>query len=113
MTTLIVVLGMAAVAGVPYLLWSLMEARKHRRAAILHRDTLSLGDDVVPASIHPEVALDECIGSGACVRACPEQDILAITDGRARLVNPLSCVGHSACMQACPVGAVQLIFHTA
>jgi thioredoxin reductase (NADPH) len=112
-TTLIIVLGLVGVAGVPYLVWSLMEARKHRHATILHQDTLSLGDDIVPASIHPEVDLDECIGSGACVRACPEKEILAITDGRARLLNPLSCVGHSACMQACPVGAIKLVFGTA
>src|SRR4051812_44420395 len=75
MTTLVVVLGLVAVAGVPYFLWSRVEAYKHRRATIIHQDTLSLGDDIVPASIHPEVALDECIGSGACVRACPEKDI--------------------------------------
>ncbi|MEO7736211.1 MAG: NAD(P)-binding domain-containing protein [Kofleriaceae bacterium] len=113
MTTLLVVLGMAAIAGVPYLLWSRMEARSHRRATILHEDTLALGEEAVPLSIHPEVDLDECIGSGACVRACPEQDILAITDGRARLLNPLSCIGHSACMQACPVGAIKLVFGSA
>jgi thioredoxin reductase/NAD-dependent dihydropyrimidine dehydrogenase PreA subunit len=113
MTTLVVVLGLVAIAGVPYLLWSRVEARKHSRALRIHHETLSLGDDVVPISIHPEIDLDECIGSGACVRACPEGDILAITDGRARLVNPLSCVGHSACMQACPVGAIKLVFGTA
>ncbi|TMQ15453.1 MAG: 4Fe-4S dicluster domain-containing protein [Deltaproteobacteria bacterium] len=113
MTTLVVVLGLVAVAGVPYLVWTRLEARKHKRAAIIHQDTLSLGEDLVPASIHPEVDLDECIGSGACVRACPEKDILAITDGRARLLNPLSCIGHSACMQACPVGAIKLVFGTA
>ena len=113
MTTLLVVLGLAAVAGIPYALWTMMEARKHRHAQILHQDTLSLGDEVFPVSIHPEVDLDECIGSGACVRACPEKEILAITDGRARLVNPLSCVGHSACMQACPVSAIKLVFGTA
>jgi thioredoxin reductase/NAD-dependent dihydropyrimidine dehydrogenase PreA subunit len=113
MTTLVVVLGLVAVAGIPYLVWTRMEASKHKAATIIHQDTLSLGDDVVPASIHPEVDLDECIGSGACVRACPEKDILAITDGRARLLNPLSCIGHSACMQACPVGAIKLVFGTA
>lgn len=113
MTTLVVVLGLMAVAGVPYLVWSRIEARKHKRAAIIHQDTLSLGDDIVPASIHPDVDLDECIGSGACVRACPEKDILAITDGRARLLNPLSCIGHGACMQACPVSAIKLVFGTA
>lgn len=113
MTTLLVVLGLVGVAGIPYLLWTRMEARKQRRASIIHQDTLALGDEIVPASIHPQVDLDECIGSGACVRACPEKDILAITDGRARLLNPLSCIGHSACMQACPVGAIKLVFGTA
>jgi thioredoxin reductase (NADPH) len=113
MTTLVVVLGLVAVAGLPYLVWTRIEARKHKRAAIIHQDTLALGEDLVPASIHPEVDLDECIGSGACVRACPEKDILAITDGRARLLNPLSCIGHSACMQACPVSAIKLVFGTA
>lgn len=113
MTTLVVVLGLMAIAGVPYLLWTRMEASKHKRAALIHQDTLSLGDDIVPVSIHPDVDLDECIGSGACVRACPEKDILAITDGRARLLNPLSCIGHGACMQACPVGAIKLVFGTA
>ncbi|HEU4732614.1 MAG TPA: NAD(P)-binding domain-containing protein [Kofleriaceae bacterium] len=113
MTPVVVVLGLFAVAGAPYLLWTWLEARKQRRATILHQDVLSLGDELVPASIHPDVDLDECIGSGACVRACPEQDILAITDGRSRLVNPLSCIGHSACMQACPVGAIKLVFGTA
>lgn len=113
MTTLLVVLGLVAVAGVPYLAWARIEARKQERATRIHEDTLSLGDELVPASIHPEVDLDECIGSGACVRACPEKDILAITDGRARLLNPLSCIGHSACMQACPVGAIKLVFGTA
>jgi thioredoxin reductase/NAD-dependent dihydropyrimidine dehydrogenase PreA subunit len=112
-TTLVVVLGLAAIAGVPYLVWTRMEARKHRLATIIHQDTLALGDELVPVSIHPLVDLDECIGSGACVRACPEKDILAITDGRARLLNPLSCIGHSACMQACPVGAIKLVFGTA
>jgi NAD-dependent dihydropyrimidine dehydrogenase PreA subunit len=59
------------------------------------------------------IDLDDCIGSGACVRACPEQEILGITDGRARLINPLACVGHGACLAACPVGAIKLVFGTA
>src|SRR3954467_12785729 len=88
------------------------DGRKHRHATRLHQGALSLGD-VVPASIHPEVDLDECTGSGACVRAGPEKESLATTDGRARLLNPLSCVGPSACMQACPVGAIKLVFGTA
>lgn len=113
MTTWLVLLGLVAAAGVPYAAWALLDARKQRRAAAIHQDVLALGDEAVPASIHPEVDLDACIGSGACVRACPEHDILAITDGRARLINPLACIGHGACMAACPVGAIQLVFGTA
>ena len=113
MTTYLVLLGLVAAAGVPYILWTRLEARKHKRATEIHEDVLSLGDEVVPVSIHPEVDLDACIGSGACVRACPEHDILAITDGRARLINPMSCIGHGACLAACPVGAIKLVFGTA
>jgi len=112
-TTYLVLLGLLVAAGVPYILWTRVEAKKHQRAAEIHDDVMSLGDEVVPASIHPHIDLEACIGSGACVRACPEQDILGITDGRARLINPLSCIGHSACMQACPVGAITLVFGTA
>ncbi|HEY5946152.1 MAG TPA: NAD(P)-binding domain-containing protein [Kofleriaceae bacterium] len=112
-TTWIVLLALVAASGIPYILWTRLEARKHEHATNIHDDVMSLGDEVVPASIHPQIDLDACIGSGACVRACPEQDILGITDGRARLINPLSCIGHSACMQACPVGAITLVFGTA
>ena len=113
MTTLLVALALVVVAGVPYILWTRMDSRKQKRASAIHEDALSLGDELVPVSIHPEINLDECIGSGACIRACPEHDIIGLTDGRARLINPMSCIGHSACMQACPVGAIKLVFGTA
>ena len=112
-TTYLVLLALVAAAGIPYIIWTRLEARGHKRATAAHVDPSELGDDVAPLSLHPEIDLDVCIGSGACVRACPEKDILAITDGRARLINPLACVGHSACMQACPVDAIKLVFGTA
>jgi len=113
MTSYLALLALVVAAGVPYILWTRHDARKHKRAAIVHEDVAQMGDDVAPTSLHPEIDLDICIGSGACVRACPEKEILGITDGRARLINPLSCVGHSACMQACPVGAIKLVFGSA
>lgn len=113
MTSLLVLLGLVVVAGVPYIWWMRLDARKQARATKVHEEVLALGDELVPVSIHPEVSLDQCIGSGACIRACPEHDILAITDGRARLINPMSCIGHGACMAACPVGAITLVFGTA
>ncbi|MDB4952699.1 MAG: FAD-dependent pyridine nucleotide-disulfide oxidoreductase [Myxococcales bacterium] len=111
--TLLILLGLVVAAGVPYILWTRMDARKASRAIAVHEDVQSMGDELVPVSIHPEVDLDACIGSSACIRACPEDDILAITDGRARLINPMSCIGHGACMSACPVGAITLVFGTA
>jgi len=112
MTTLTVLLVLVAAAGVPYILWTRLDAIKQARAAAVHRDVTQLGDDIVPASLHPEIDLDACIGSGSCVRSCPEGEILGITDGRARLLNPIACIGHSACMQSCPVGAIKLVFGT-
>ncbi len=113
MSSLVVIVALIAAAGVPYLAWTWLDRRRHGRAAQIHDDIAALGEDALPSSLHPVIDLDDCIGSGACVRACPEQEILGITDGRARLINPLACVGHGACLAACPVGAIKLVFGTA
>ncbi|MBI5642419.1 MAG: NAD(P)-binding domain-containing protein [Deltaproteobacteria bacterium] len=65
-----------------------------------------------PVSIYPKIDPLKCIGSGACVTACPEKDILGIAGGRGRLINASHCVGHGACAAACPVGAITLVFGT-
>ncbi len=69
--------------------------------------------DVVPASIHPWIDPIRCIGSGACVYACPEKSVLTVVNGRGVLTNPLGCIGHGACASACPVQAITLVFGTA
>lgn len=61
-----------------------------------------------PVSLHPYIDLNTCIGSGACVKACPEKDILGIVDGKATVINASSCIGHGACFHACPVEAISL-----
>jgi thioredoxin reductase/ferredoxin len=61
-----------------------------------------------PVSLHPVVDPETCIGSGACVAACPEKDILGIVSGQARTINASRCVGHGACFHACPVQAITL-----
>ena len=61
-----------------------------------------------PISLHPHIDLDTCIGSGACVRACPEKDIIGLVNGRASVINASSCIGHGACFHACPVEAISL-----
>jgi len=61
-----------------------------------------------PVSLHPYIDLTTCIGSGACVAACPEKDIIGISNGKATLVNASNCIGHGACFHACPVEAISL-----
>jgi thioredoxin reductase (NADPH) len=64
-----------------------------------------------PPSLHPVVDLSICMGSGACVRACPEH-ALGVIKGKGVLINPTHCIGHGACAPACPVGAIKLVFGT-
>lgn len=63
----------------------------------------------LPPSLHPKIDPVRCIGSGTCVEVCPEKDVLAVIDGKARLVNPTSCIGHGECLRACPVDAIELV----
>ena len=65
-----------------------------------------------PASLHPAFDPKRCIGSGACVTACPERAI-GLIKGKGHLVKPAACIGHGACMAACPHDAITLVFGTA
>jgi len=101
--------------GVLVLIWAgfaLARGRSHRRYGRMRREAEAAGL-TEPASLHPVVDEVRCVGSGACVRACPEQDVLGIIDGKAVLVNPTRCIGHGACAAACPVDAITLVFGTA
>jgi thioredoxin reductase/NAD-dependent dihydropyrimidine dehydrogenase PreA subunit len=64
-----------------------------------------------PPSLHPVIDPGRCIGSGSCIKACPEE-ALGFVDGRAVLKNAASCIGHGACMAACPFDAIKLVFGT-
>lgn len=61
-----------------------------------------------PVSLHPYVDVNRCIGTGACVEACPEKDILGIKNRRATVINASRCIGHGACFHACPTEAITL-----
>ena len=65
-----------------------------------------------PVSLHPVVDPNSCIQSGACIRACPEHDILGIRNGKATVINASQCVGHGACFHACPTQAISLFIGT-
>src|SRR5271165_5075934 len=100
------------VSALIYGLWSLRERKQEGEVLATLEDMAALGE-VVPDTIHPVVDLNRCIGSGACVLACPEKQVLGVVHGQARLLNPLACIGHSACLPACPVDAIKLVFGTA
>ena len=87
---------------------------RHRKIHVSHSQDLSesVRDGLnEPPSLHPVVDAGRCIGSGTCVKACPE-GALGIVHGKAVLTNAAACIGHGACMAACPVEAIKLVFGT-
>ncbi|MEJ8838605.1 NAD(P)-binding domain-containing protein [Ramlibacter sp. AN1133] len=62
-----------------------------------------------PATLHPVVDPDRCMGGGSCNKACPE-GVLGVVDGKMALKNAAACVGHGACVVACPTEAIRLVF---
>jgi thioredoxin reductase/NAD-dependent dihydropyrimidine dehydrogenase PreA subunit len=98
-----------ALALVLYLWWDRSDRNKEQVAQRIADDLRAMGD-VVATSLSPSINPDRCIGSGACVAACPEKGVIALVGGRAALVNPLGCIGHGACASACPVSAISLVY---
>jgi thioredoxin reductase (NADPH) len=109
---LLAIVAAVVLALVLYWLFSLRSRKQTEEVLAKLEDIAALGE-VVPDTMHPVIDLQRCIGSGACVQACPEKFVLGIVAGQARLLNPLACVGHSACMTACPVDAIKLVFGSA
>ncbi|WP_374566844.1 NAD(P)-binding domain-containing protein [Ideonella sp.] len=102
----------------PYLLlplvavaWHLWwRARRERQHSQQLAETVAAGLNE-PPTLHPVVDPARCIGSGSCVKACPEQ-ALGMVNGKAALVNAAACIGHGACHAACPFDAISLVFGT-
>lgn len=87
--------------------------RKHAQslAASSYREAMA-NNLHEPLSLHPHIDPAKCAGCGACVRACPEGDVLRIINHKAVLVHATKCVGHGQCEMACPFGAIDLVFGT-
>jgi len=59
--------------------------------------------DVVTLRLDSEL----CVGCGLCTEVCP-QAVLALVDGRARIVERDACMECGACMENCPTGALRV-----
>ncbi len=87
----------------------------HRKASLNTKRKIAKAKELgfnEPVSLHPVINYDICIGSAACVAACPEHDILGLVSGKATTINASRCVGHGACFHACPVQAITLCIGT-
>ncbi|HSY41766.1 MAG TPA: NAD(P)-binding domain-containing protein, partial [Polyangia bacterium] len=119
LTTRLLTLGPGAwsllfvgVAGLVAVVYVVRRSREHRRARATLDEAMRM-ELHVPQSLHPVIDPDVCIGSGSCIQACPEGQILGLINGVATLVNPSSCIGHGRCAAECPVSAIKLVFGSA
>ena len=93
-----------------FLIYLFSQWRRTRQGSTTLRESQAAGL-TEPPSLHPEFESADCIGSGACVAACPEQAI-GMVHGKAQLVNASVCIGHGACFAQCPMDAITLVFGT-
>jgi len=103
--TLVISAVIILVTVVPY---AVRIHRRDRAAAKRFEELKVVGLKAAP-TMHPHIDAISCIGCGGCVRACPENDVLAVVEGKATLVHADKCVGHGLCAEACPVGAIAMI----
>lgn len=102
-----------AIPAIPiWLAYVIQRRAAEKRHFAIQEDARDAGL-IEPNSLHPVVDTATCIGCSACVRACPEGDVLGLLKGKASLIDPTRCIGHGACEKACPVGAITLMFGTA
>ena len=95
------------------LIYFYYKERDHRKSVKVLEE--SIQDAMMqPASLHPIINANRCIGCRACNIACPENhnNVLGMINHKAVLINPSACIGHGPCMDVCPVDAITLVFGT-
>jgi thioredoxin reductase (NADPH) len=108
LTIYLVFIGMAV--AIPFF-YIRSERRKSAKAEQILQKAIERGLDE-PVSLHPYIDPKICIGSGACVKSCPEVNVLGLITNRGQLIAPAKCIGHGLCQASCPVDAITLVFGT-
>lgn len=104
-----------AAYGLPLtMIWTLYAWTRRRSHVQSHavREAAKEAGLFEPSSLHPVFDPALCRGCGACVKACPEGDVIGIINGKAALIEPSQCIGHGMCKASCPFGAIALVFGT-
>lgn len=103
---------------VPFILFMLgyvwRAHRLQRQSEFVRQQAIETGL-AEPASLHPVIDRNKCIGCKSCVYICPQQlghNVLGIFHGKAELLEPANCIGHGACKKVCPANAITLVFGT-
>ncbi|MCF7805024.1 MAG: NAD(P)-binding domain-containing protein [Candidatus Marinimicrobia bacterium] len=107
----LITLGIILIAAIPPIWYFRRNRNLKKISEQKFRESRETGR-MEPVSLHPLIDPNVCIGTAACVPACPEGDILGIIRGRGELVEPSNCIGHGECFRACPVEAISLVFGT-
>jgi len=95
--------------------WYVFRRQRSHREAVLVRDESLEAGLTEPASLHPLIDPNRCIGCESCIAACPEMPghkVLGLVRRKAVLISPTDCIGHGACQIVCPVDAITLVFGT-
>ena len=107
----LVLVGLVFVAFAIAVLLEIRRKRAHREHHEIRSRSEAAGLNE-PHSLHPVINASRCIGSGACMEACPEQKVIGLVGGKATLIQGAKCVGHGRCADECPTGAIRLVFGT-
>ncbi len=91
---------------------------QHRRQYISENTRLQAIESGLaePASLHPIIDRNKCVGCQTCIYSCPQQlghRVLGIYHNKAELLEPANCIGHGICKKVCPANAITLVFGTA